>query len=302
MCGAPIVMLFGALALVGCEQKEANSAQTSSSQGSYAASFPDRLAGESKNIRAEEGKAKTDMASMPTFADSLGADAPWEIVEKVVDAADKAGRDGGYADAARSNGQVKTFFDEEKEPLNKKVGGAAQYAVKQKGCDADVWGAVSQGLKDGVDDRIQARMRAKNDAFIIIDRNKEAIGKKNQPLLEAEADKIAEASYLVHTEMPEAKQRLDHYIGEVSSMKSGIQGLISDEKEFATAGKLKPEDQKSSDARIKGWEDELKTLDSAEQEAKQNAQDLEQRLQQAEKDYDAAFSAMKDGIMAKKKK
>lgn len=299
--GVVSLSLVASAALVGCEQKDAQTPQTSSSQGSYAAAFPDRLSKESKGIRSEEAKAKEDMGTMPTFADSLGADAPWDIVEKIVDASDKAGRDGGYADAAKSNGMVRSFFEEEKDPLLKKVGGSAQYAVKQKGCDADVYGAVSQGMKDGIDDRIQARMRAKNDAFIIIDRNHDAIGKKNQPLLENEADKIAEASWLVHTEMPEAKQRLDHYIGEVSSSKSAIEDLIKDEKDFASSGKLKPEDQKASDARIKGWEDDLKTLDAAAEEAKQNAQDLEQRIAQAQKDYDAALSALKDAIKAKKK-
>lgn len=299
-CTGFLVAAF-AVGLVGCDQKGAETPQTSSSQGSYAAEFPDRLAKESKGIRAEEAKAKEDAGTMPTFADSLGNDANWDLVLSIVEAADKAGRDGGYADAAKSNGMVKSFFEEEKDPLLKKVGGSAQYAVKQKGCDADVYGAVSQGMKDGVEDRIQARMRAKNDAFILIERNKEAIGKKNQPLLENEADKIAEASWLVHTEMPEAKQRLDHYLGEVSSSKSAIEDLIKDEKEFATANKLKPEDQKSSDARIKGWEDDLKALDAAEQDAKQNAQDLEQRIAQSQKDYDAAFSAMKDAIKAKKK-
>lgn len=299
-CFAVALVAVASSQLLGCEQKEAQTPQTSSSQGSYAAAFPDRLTHESKTIRAEEAKAKETMGAMPKVPDGLN-NPNWDVVLEVVEASDKAGRDGGYADAAKSTDQVRVFFDEEKDPLVRKAGGSAQYVVKEKGCDADVYGAVATGLKDGVDDRIQARLRAKNDAFIIIDRNRDALGKQNATAMENAADKIAETSYFVHVDLPEQKQRIDHDLGEVSSMKSALQDLVKDEQEFASKAKLKPEDQKASDARIKGWQSEIQAMDGIEADAKTNAQDLEQRIEQLSKDYDAALSALKDNIKAKKK-
>ena len=299
-CLAVAMVAVASSWLVGCEQKEPQTPQTTSSQGSYAAGFPDRLSHESKTIRAEESKSKEDMTAMGKLPDALN-NPDWGVVLEAVEAADKAGRDGGYADAAKSTDQVRAFFDEEKDPLLRKAGGSAQYVVKEKGCDVDVYGAVATGLKDGIDDRIQARLRAKNDAFIVIDRNRDALGKPNAAALETGADKIAEASYYVHVDLPEQKQRIDHDIGEVSNMKSALEDLVKDEKEFQGKAKLKPEDQKASDARIKGWQSELQAMDGIEADAKTNSQDLQQRIEQLSKDYDTAFGALKDSIKAKKK-
>ena len=94
---------------------------------------------------------------------------------------DAAGKDGGYAAEARDMEIAQTFFEQEKDEINKKVGGYVQGAVKAKGCEVDAYGAASAGLKAAIEERMQERLEESNDAFLIIDRNEDALGKRTAP-------------------------------------------------------------------------------------------------------------------------
>jgi len=291
------------LLLVACQKEEPKSPDDiDSTQGSYAAAYADKMTRASKTIHTREAKAKEDIGTMPTFNEQLGDDAPPDKVVAIVDAADAAGRDGAYGEEARKLAVVQTFFDDEKDAITKKAGGAAQYTAKQKNCDVDLWGPVAQGVKDGFEDRVKERWRKNNDAFLLIDRDREALGKKNVTALEDESDKIAEASYIVFVELPDKKKRLDYAILQIPKQRDSLSELIKNEKDRQSKEKLKPEDQKTSDAHLKEWADSLSSLDGAEKDAKDNAQDLDGRLEALEKDYKAGFSAMRDAIKTGKKK
>lgn len=296
------VLCVATFALAGCEQKGANEPKAVSiDQGSSAQRYPAMLEHENKFIRDSEARGKEKIAKLPTAADKLG-DTDWAIVEQIVDASDNAGKDGGYAATMRELRPARSFFEEEREPIVKKVGGSANYAAKQKGCEADLWGPVNQGLKDGVDDAMRDRLRASNDAFILIERHKEALGRKNIPALEEMADDIAETSYVVNVEMPEAKQRLEAVASGASDARSALNSFIADEKKFQEDPKRKPEEKQASDARIKKAEEQLKALEAQEQATQENLKDLEQRAKDLESQYDDALKKLKDAIAAKKPK
>ncbi len=297
-----LAVICASFCLVGCEQKGANEPKAVSiDQGSSAQRYPGMLERQNKHVRDREAKAKENIAKIPTGADKI-TETDWAIVEQIVDASDAAGKDGGYAATMRELEGARAFYEEEREPIVKKVGGAAQYAAKQKGCDADLWGAVNQGLKDGIDDAMRDRLRASNDAFILIDRHKEALGKKNVPALEELADQIADTSYVVNVEMPEAKDRLEAFLSGASDARSALNSFISDEKKFAEDPKRKPEEKQASEARVKKAEEQLKSLETTEQATNENLKDLEQRVKDLDAAYDDALSKLKDAIKAKKPK
>ncbi len=288
--------------LTGCEQKGANEPKAVSiDQGSSAQRYPAMLERSNQKIRDREAKAKEASAKLPTAIDKIN-ETDWALVEKIVEASDKAGQDGGYGAAMRELEGARTFYDEEREPIVRKVGGSAQYVVKQKGCDADVYGAVNQGLKDAVDERMRERLRASNDAFVLIARHEEALGKKNVPALEELADEIAQTSYTVNVEMPEAKEQLEAVLSGASDARSALNSFIAEEKEYAADAKRKPAEKQASDARIKNAEAQLQALEKAETDAKENLKDLEQRAKDLEKAYDDGLSKLKDAISAKKPK
>jgi hypothetical protein len=296
-------LALGVAFLSGCEQKDAKSPyEVSIDQQSSAENYPAMLADASKRVRDRESSGKEEIGKIPTSADKISDDSDWPTVGKIVDASDAAGKDGGYAAERKKLEAARKFIDEEKDEIVKKIGGAVQYQAKQKGCDVDAWGAVGGAFKDAVDDRMKERLRANNDAFILIDRHEDSLGKKNRPALEEMADRVAEMSFLVHVEMPEAKAKLEAISKSAADAKSSIEKFIEEEKAFGAERSQKPDIAKASADRVKKAEDKLKELEAAQQDAQQNVQDLEQRAKDLEKSYDEALSQLKTTVDGKKKK
>jgi len=289
-------------AAIGCQSSEPKSPyHLQSSSGAFAATYPERLLRESKAIRQSESVVRSAMGGFPTAADKLG-DTDWAVVEQIVEKADQAGRDEGYAAQMRDLRSANEFFEEEHEPLVKKVGGAAHYAGKQRGCDIELWSPVASSMKDGVDERIRARLHASNDAFLVIERNRDKLGKKAVPALEELAEDIAHASYIVYVELPLGRERLHETIEGVESARLALQSSIEDEKAHQNEPSLRIEDRKASEARIASIQEKLGQLKDAETDARANLEDLEKRSKQLEEDYAVALSTLKDDIASREAK
>lgn len=287
--------------LVACGKEDAKSPYAVSiNQPSSALQFPAMIEGVNKQIRDREAKAKENIAKIPSAADKL-ADTDWDLVAKIADAADASGMDGGYAAELHKLEGVRDFMDDEREEIVKKIGGAVQYAAKQKNCDVDAWGAISASLKDVVDDRMKERMRANNEALLLIERHEDTLGKKNVPALEDMADLIAFTSYTTHVELPEAKERLEELKKSSAQAKSALERLIKEETEHLTPDK-KPEIAKASKVRIKGAEEKIAAIDAATADTDQNLADVEQRAKDLQKSYDDAKKQLGEAISAKKSK
>ncbi len=294
------VVLVAAL-FIGCENGDAKSPyDISVDQRSSALSIPGRVDHTTKRIRDHEAKAKETIGKMPTMADKL-ADTDWSIVEQVVDASDDAGKDGAYAASMRDLDTARTFFEEENEAISRKVGGSVQYAAEQSGCKLEGFG-VGGILKKTIDERIDERLKNANDAFLIIDRNRDALNQKNIAAVEEMASKIAEASYIVHIEMPDAKAELEGAVTAAGDARSKIQKLLDEEKEPPKEGsKPSAASQKAQKERVKNGEEKLKLLESAETDAKANLADLEQRTKDLDAQYSEALDKLLGTIKAKTK-
>lgn len=284
--------------LVGCENDAKSPYDIEVDQRSSALSIPKRVDRANKNIRGHETKAKEKIATLPTAADKI-ADTDWALVLEVVEASDDAGKDGGYAAEMRDLEIAQAFFEDEKDDFTKKIGGAVQASAK--GCEVDAWGAVSSGMKRAMQEAVEDRLKENNDAFLIIERNKDALGKKNIAALETMASDIADASYTVNVAMPNAKKELEDMVAVSGSARAEIKKYIDEENAPPKEGaKTTPESEKSKKDRLKIAEERLTLLDAAEADAKANLADLEQRTKDLQKSYDDAIAALKDAIKAKK--
>ena len=119
---------------LGCNQREAPEPQIASSAGEsgYAARFPSELSAARGELQTDESNLNMLTGKFPSYPAEL--DKPdWNRVLTVVDKADQAGRSESYVSRAGETQVVQRFFDEEKDEINKKAGGAAQYAAIQKG-------------------------------------------------------------------------------------------------------------------------------------------------------------------------
>lgn len=292
-------VLLATTLFLGCENGDAKSPyDISVEQRASALSIPGRVDHITKRIRDHETKAKDTISKMPSMADKL-ADTDFAIVEQVVEAADDAGKDGAYAASMRDIDVARTFFEEENEAISRKVGGSVQYAAEQAGCKLEGFG-VGGVLKKTIDERIDERLKNSNDAFLIIDRNRDALKEKNVAAIEEMAGKVAEASYVVHIEMPEAKLELEGTINAAAAARTKIQKML-DEENQAPAGKPSAASEKAKKDRVKQGDEALKLLDTAEADAKANLADLEQRTKDMDTSYNDALSKLLDAIKAKKK-
>lgn len=290
------LLFFGA----GCDNQNAKSPyDVSVDQESSALGVPSKVDRTAKRIGTDESETKSTAEKMPTMADKL-SETDWAIVADIVEASDKAGKDGAYAAEMRELNVVRGFYDEEKDDIHRKVNGAVNYMAKN--CSSDGGISVAGPMNTAMDERVDERLKNANDAFLIIDRNRDALGKKNIPALEDMAKQIAKASYVVHVEMPEAQQELEGAKAAASDAKDALKKMIDTENEPPKEGsKPSPEAEKAKKDRIKKAEEKMKAAEAAEQAAAKQLENLEQRTADLEKAYDDGLSKLKDAISAKKK-
>jgi hypothetical protein len=291
------VALLLAVTLVGCQQNTPAPLYASSAdEPAYAEHYPGELAAARKRFEGDETAAKAITTEFPKYPDEL--DKPdWLVVQGVVEEADTAGRGWDYAAGMSEEQAVRDFYDEEKKPLVQKVGGAVDYAAKEKKIeDFEVYGPVAGGLERGVNQQLEERLRDRNVAQRTIEDNQDAVGKANVEKLEKQADKIALASYLVNVRMPQAKRDIDAALGDAS----GVKKTLARTKEQAKNVEDNPQASKAAkqlaQKRSAAASAAEAQLDAEVAEAQKLSEQIEARANAAKKDYETALDAQKDAI------
>lgn len=298
-------LTWGALAVwvlcVGCQKNDNTPiAAPSSDQPGYAARYPDELAKARTRFAEDESRARSTMGKFAQFPAEL--DKPsWPDVLKVYEAADAAGKSQEYVERLHETDTVATFFSDEKAEINKKVGGAAQYTAKQKGCTVELFGATSVALEKSVEKQLEKRLRERNQAHRTIDEHEDALGKPNREKLEKQADELSLASYLVHVAGPLTKRKLTELIAESSDVKSTLERTISESKEAAADAKRSEGDKKKAQARLEAAEKAKGRIEAETTEAQKLLEEIDKKNQLLIDEYDKAFDALKKQIDEKAK-
>ena len=188
------------------------------------------------------------------------------------------------------------FYEEEKPELHKKVGGAAQYQAKEKGCDADVYGSANYALDKGIEKSLEDRTHEHSEAHAHIAMHQTKLGKANVETLEKQADHIALTSYVAHVGLVRKKNQLDQLLADASGVESTLNDRIEELK-------AEPADEKAPAAEKKAREDELAALEEAKttlgqelEPARKQAETMEQRITEAKKKYADALKQLKDTL------
>jgi hypothetical protein len=283
------------LGVAACSKQPPPLTASSADQGSYALHYADSLASaraELSTIEKQMDSAQTDFAKYP---DAL-SNPSWPDVLAVYNAADEAGKSADYVEELEHARAVTQFYVEEKDELNRRVGGAAQYAVKQKECDVEVSGPTSYALSKAFEERVRDRLRDHSDAYLYVHEHEDTLGKKNVPKLEDQSDGIAQTSYLVYVRLVEIRDRLTRQSTEASNVEKTLQ-KIADEAHTAAA------DPKLSAAR-RAHETERERLALAAKqrvepeaaEAKKIVEEMDKRVKAVQDKYEEAFSALKKDV------
>lgn len=289
----PFIALLLLAVGAGC-QKQENTAITapSSDQPGYAARYPDTMAKVRGRYAEQESRARRAMGTFGQFPAEL--DKPsWPDVLKVYEAADAAGKSSEYVSRLHEANTVNEFFTEEKEEINKKVAGAAQYTAKQKGCTADLYGSTSGALEKAVEKQLEKRLRERNEAHRYIDENEDALGKPNREKLEKQADEISLSSYLVNVAGEETKQELTDLVAEANDVKSTLERTITESKAVAADAKRSDNDKKKATARAEAAEKAKGRIDQETQEAQKLLEEIDKRNQALKDEYQKAFDELK---------
>ncbi|WP_437283931.1 hypothetical protein [Sorangium sp. So ce406] len=290
---AGALFLAGHLFALGCSAPRPEpEIASSASQSGYAERYPAELQATATSFSDREDIAKRTADQFQGYPDQL-KEPDWKVAVDVIEQADAAGRSYDYVERVRAVDGAVAFFNDNKEDLTRKVSGAAQYVVKQKGCDVDVTGATSHALAEGVERQLEKYVRDRNEAHRRIDRHRASLGKENAAALEKQADAVSFTSYLVHIDMVEHKLRLRRMLEEIESIKASIDEAVAAERAFQSSGKRTDEEKKASDARIAELGRSKAMLDSSATQAKQIDETMDERIAAAQKTYRDAFNALR---------
>jgi hypothetical protein len=290
----PIALLAAALS-IGCSTRPAPAFASSANETSYAERYPATLLALRTEFATDEAKAREIFGGFQNYPGALTAPDGQQVLA-VVTRADAAGKSGAYAEQAQENQGVSRFFTEEKDPLNQKVGGAAQYAAKQKDCTVDVASPAIGALDHGVDKALEERLRGHDEAHRYIEDHQDALGKPNLEKLQKQADDISLASYLVHVRVKELKLELSRMVDEASDVKKTL-GRSDTEARAVVADPAASKPAKATaQTRATAAESATASLDSEVDQAKRAVADMDARSAQLEKDYNAALDALEKAL------
>lgn len=290
------VLVVGFAAPTGCGSRQQESLVASpAQQASYAARYPDALEATVETFNEREAEANAVLEEVPKFPQALD-DPDWNQVLEVIDASVQAGRSRAYADRVREVRHVHAFFEAEKDEINRRAGGAAQYAAQQGGCNVQVGGAVGAALGKAVDKQLEKRLRERNEAQLLIVRYADSLGAKNAETLAEQADTLSYATYITFIELTETKQRLETMIEEAEEVQKTADAFIAEEEAFQQAEGRTDAEKQASAARVAAMKEARGKAAGAAEKAKKTSEQMQERIEKLQKDFDYIVGALRSEL------
>lgn len=278
----------------------APSTTPSAGHTTYAIHYNEEIAAATKAVGDAQTREKTLSTGFAAYIDQLKKP-NWQKVESVIDDSDEAGKSTDYADVADEAVAVRSFWDAEKNEITGRAVGGAQGRLKEANCTADVGGSIAWALNDGISKQLQKRLRARNEAFVVIERYRPSLGSQNAAILEKLADDVAEASYDVHVQMLLLRRRLDQIVADKGDVKKSLDRYVQEEADFqAEPGRTDIEKKASAD-RVTAANKSKSELDSAASQAEAVSKDIDKTVDAATKDYEEALRNLRAKVAEKKK-
>lgn len=288
------VCLVLSVALVGCAARQTEPAFAPSAEAvGYAQRYPEQISVETQALAADEGRAQELIAGLPKHAAELKEAPHPELVLAIIEASDEAGRTRDFRDAQGEARLVQRFFDAERGPVSARAGAAAEQKMTEGKCEkVEVGGAISYALKDGVEKQLEKRLRARNDAHVLIEREKGKLTPPTIARLQQLADDIALASYLVHVGLVEQQSQLERLVSERRSVKSTQQDALARERSYAAEPSHTDAEKRASRVRLEALEKSSAAIDNEANKAEKQLEGLRERTEKAQKDYADAKKAL----------
>ena len=285
------IALLAVALLSGCTTRPAPAFASSANESGYAERYPAALLGARTEFASSESRAREIIKDFPNYPSALTSP-DGEQVLAVVTRADAAGKSASYSQEMDEQSHVSRFFSEEKDTLNQKVGGAAQYAAKQKECTVDVASPAVGALDHGVDKALEDRLHDHSEAQRYIEDHQDALGKPNLEKLQKQADDITLASYLVHVRVKQLKLELSNLADEASDVKKTLARNDAEAQAVLGNASASKAAKTTAQSRVAAAKTASTGLDIEVEQAKRAVQEMDARIEQLDKDYQAALDAL----------
>ena len=269
-------------ALGACEKQDAGAPPvppSSADQITYAEEYSDQMERVQQRIGDGGAEVTEKSGQFAGYADQIKEPSDWDVYRQVVEAADDSGQSAAYAERARENEAVMDMLEENDGEIRKKVASGVSYAAKQGGCSSDLGGAAAGAMKRAFEKRMQDRLEERNEAYRIIERHEETIGKPNVPTMQKQADDIARSSYVANVQLPTERAKLQRLIDERSEVSATIDDKIQEEKDFQAGAGVSDKAKEASNKRIAEMEEAKTALQNAQIYDAQQLADLDQQIQ-----------------------
>ncbi len=294
---------FSLLTSLACSKQPPALTAPSGEQPSYAEQYPERLTALRTRFAADEAKAQAALPQLEPAAAKLGNADP-ETVKELLQLADATGKSSAYADQALEAETVKRFWDEEKQPLHQKIGGAVGYAGKQKDCACgDELGGVAAGAADrAVEKQLEERQQRVGELHRFVEDHEEQLGKANLEAAEKQANGVAQLSHIVHVRLELYRRELEGSLNDAGTVSSTLDRTVREADEVLADPNASKNKKALAEKRKASASTAKARLDIDVQQAKQALNEMEQREKQLVADYDKAFDALIDGLEQRAKK
>ena len=284
-------------AMVSCASSKLEPEVASSgSLPGYATRYPAEIQAASSAFDTDEAYVEKLVGDFQGYPDKL-TDPSWQAVKDVYQLADTDGHSYEYVERVEQAEDAAEFFTDQKQEIERRIGGAAQYAIKDKHCDdVDVATPVRFAFDKAIEKQLEDSVHDRSDAYDAIEQSEDALGKKNVETLKTQTDAISRGSYLVNVGVVREKQKIDRMVSDASDVKSTLDRTIDDLNKLIA-------DPKTPDARKKAANEELATaqqsknaVDGALATAENAKKTAEDRVKKLRQDYAKGFSALIDDV------
>lgn len=292
-------------ALVACSKQPAPLTASSGEQPSYAERYPAHLNTLRTRFAADQSKVERALPELEPAAQKLDKSDPATLTQ-LFELADQEGKSSAYADQAMEAEVVSRFWDEEKQPLHQKIGGAVSYAGKQKECSkecSDDLGGVAAGASDrAVEKQLEERQQRLGEIHRFVEEHEDEIGKASQDAAEKQASAVAQLSHIVHVRLELYRRELQGNLNDASDVRSTLERIEKESDTTLADPKASKSKKALAEKRKASASAARAQLDGEVQQAQQALSDMEQREKKLVADYDKAIESLKQSLAQRAKK
>lgn len=225
------IFWFGALALLltacaggsGNKQPQPESLPPSSSVH-YAASYPQRVTATRETLGQQQTAAQSTVQTLPTLPDQL-SNPRWSRVLEIVDLADADGRNEAFAERVEQTGELERFIAEHGDAFARALGKDVDRALeKELGSKQQFESrrSLRSSLNSTVQEHRKEQLTEVSDALQAVAYYADELGKGGQKTLHEQALAIALASYVVHIEVVEQRNRLEDELAQAEDVRTTL--------------------------------------------------------------------------------